>query len=262
MNNQPQQYSKYKPLFFVSGLYFLIILIIAISKLNDFAAMTPNEWGDFLAGTFAPLAFMWLVFGYRLQGEELKQNTEALRLQSEELANSVEQQRQLVETARQELSLTLDQINQKTKHDLIQAQPFIHINSTWVKKITKENIHASDSANLPEDYYESIEFHVTFMNSRVLARELFIKIYHGNKPILEKNYPLFSNEKKHTLIAYLQYPNCFSDKDFVNLKVKFEYLDTLDKKQHQDFNFEFMRNDQFKLSPVLYERSSTSFQND
>jgi len=62
--------------------------------------MGPNEWGDFLAGMFAPLALLWLVLGYMQQGEELKLNTEALRLQAEELRNSVEQQRQLVEVSR------------------------------------------------------------------------------------------------------------------------------------------------------------------
>lgn len=58
-----------------------------------------NEWGDFFAGTFAPLAFLWLVIGYFQQGEELGQNTKALeqqekalQLQVKELKQSVEQQ--------------------------------------------------------------------------------------------------------------------------------------------------------------------------
>ena len=44
-----------------------------------------NEWGDFFAGFFAPMAFFWLVLGYMQQGEELKHSTEALRPQAEEL---------------------------------------------------------------------------------------------------------------------------------------------------------------------------------
>lgn len=58
-----------------------------------------NEWGDFFAGIFAPLAFLWLVIGYFQQGEELGQNTKALeqqekalKLQVDELRQSVEQQ--------------------------------------------------------------------------------------------------------------------------------------------------------------------------
>ncbi|WP_431046715.1 hypothetical protein [Roseateles sp. L2-2] len=49
-----------------------------------------NEWGDFCAGFFAPLAFMWLVLGYLQQGEELRQNTVALEQQLLELRQTVE----------------------------------------------------------------------------------------------------------------------------------------------------------------------------
>ena len=67
------------------------------------ANMKPNEWGDFLSGCFAPLAFLWLVLGYLQQGDELRLSTDALRLQAEELKNSVEQQRELVEVSRQQV---------------------------------------------------------------------------------------------------------------------------------------------------------------
>jgi hypothetical protein len=77
---------------------------------RGFTDMEPNEVGDLLAGVVGPVALIWLVFGYflqglaiRQQGVELKQNTEALRLQAValnaqvvELANSVAQQEQLV----------------------------------------------------------------------------------------------------------------------------------------------------------------------
>lgn len=66
-----------------------------------FAGLPPNEFGDFLAGAFAPLAFLWLVIGYAQQGEELQQNTaallqqeKALRLQASELKQSVQAQQQ------------------------------------------------------------------------------------------------------------------------------------------------------------------------
>jgi hypothetical protein len=44
-----------------------------------------NEWGDWAAGMFAPVAFFWLVLGYFQQGDEL-------RLQAIELHESVRQQ--------------------------------------------------------------------------------------------------------------------------------------------------------------------------
>lgn len=53
-----------------------------------------NDIGDFLAGIFAPLAFIWLVVGYFLQGAELSLNTRALALQVQEMQESVRQQSQ------------------------------------------------------------------------------------------------------------------------------------------------------------------------
>lgn len=50
-----------------------------------FLCLKLNELGDFLAGTFGPIAFLWLVLGFLQQGREL-------RLQAEELRNSVQQQ--------------------------------------------------------------------------------------------------------------------------------------------------------------------------
>lgn len=50
-----------------------------------------NEWGDFLAGMMAPLAFLWLIVGYGLQRKELKANTDALLYQRDEMANQAKE---------------------------------------------------------------------------------------------------------------------------------------------------------------------------
>lgn len=50
-----------------------------------FLSLKLNELGDFLAGTFGPVAFLWLVLGFIQQGRQLN-------LQAEELQNSVVQQ--------------------------------------------------------------------------------------------------------------------------------------------------------------------------
>lgn len=39
-------------------------------------AMKPEEFATFLSGVFAPLAFLWLVLGFRQQGDELKNSAE------------------------------------------------------------------------------------------------------------------------------------------------------------------------------------------
>jgi hypothetical protein len=73
-------------------------------QFDGFKALSLNEKGDFLAGLFAPVAFLWLVLGYRQQGKELQQNTEALRMQAEELQHT----RKAVELQTQELQKSVE----------------------------------------------------------------------------------------------------------------------------------------------------------
>lgn len=84
-------------------LWVAILAGLAYWKSDSLCTLSLNEWGDFLAGACAPLAFLWLVVGYRQQGEELQHSTDALRLQAHELQNSVNQQRALVEVTRLQL---------------------------------------------------------------------------------------------------------------------------------------------------------------
>ena len=88
----------------VSLAWICIMVGVAVYNWSIAQAMKPNEWGDFFAGFFAPLAFLWLVLGYLQQGDELQLSTKVLQLQAEELKNSVEQQRELVEVTRQQLN--------------------------------------------------------------------------------------------------------------------------------------------------------------
>ncbi|WHP04755.1 hypothetical protein QLH32_11895 [Acinetobacter corruptisaponis] len=77
---------------------YLIIFFIWFADYNS--PMALNEVGDFLAGAFSPIAFLFLYLGYRqnsealrIQAEELRQSTEALQLQVAEMKESVEQQK-------------------------------------------------------------------------------------------------------------------------------------------------------------------------
>ena len=69
--------------------------VMTITDLSSFQILKLNEKGDVLAGIFSPLAFLWLVYGYLQQGQELKLNTKALEMQAQELIisnQSLEQQ--------------------------------------------------------------------------------------------------------------------------------------------------------------------------
>ena len=69
----------------VTVLYIGVIGSIRHDALKLIWSGELNEMGDFLAGFFTPLAFLWLVVGYFLQKEELHLQNEELGLQREEL---------------------------------------------------------------------------------------------------------------------------------------------------------------------------------
>jgi hypothetical protein len=89
--------------------------------------MKPAEFAEFLAGAFAPLAFLWLVLGFRQQGDELQNSARALWLQGEELRNSVEQQRALVEVTREQLESEYEARRTAEKQEELAAQPALHV---------------------------------------------------------------------------------------------------------------------------------------
>lgn len=92
----------------VSVLYVLLCFAYVGWNWGEMVKLHPNEVGDFLAGAFGPLALFWLVVGYFQQGEELRQNTEALRLQANELRSSVDQQQRMAEAAEAQVASMRD----------------------------------------------------------------------------------------------------------------------------------------------------------
>lgn len=75
--------------FFLSGAWLLIAFLLVLWKRDTLSELTLNELGDFMAGVSAPLALLWVIVGYFQQGIELRQNTETLKLQQQELARQV-----------------------------------------------------------------------------------------------------------------------------------------------------------------------------
>lgn len=106
-NISVQKIKDHLGLIFISLVTILYLWIACNLVINfeDIQELKLNEKGDFLAGVFSPLAFLWLVYGYLQQGQELKQNTEALRLQAVELKNSVAQQAEQVRLTTEQLTL-------------------------------------------------------------------------------------------------------------------------------------------------------------
>lgn len=89
----------------VSLIYLYFMHRLIGDRYLDFSAMELNALGDFLAGAFSPLAFLWLVLGFVQQGRELNISSRALQAQADELKYSVEQHKDLVSLTRSQLEL-------------------------------------------------------------------------------------------------------------------------------------------------------------
>jgi hypothetical protein len=86
--------------------------------------------GGFHCWNVSPLAFLWLVLGYFQQGIELRQNTAALKLQSdalhlqvEELKASVEQQKAIATVALEDHKLFKQDFLSRKRNEKVREQP-------------------------------------------------------------------------------------------------------------------------------------------
>ncbi len=98
-----------------TGIYICILIFFVIYYWQHFSPMKPNEWGDFFAGTLGPVALIWVVLGFFLQGRELGHSVKALNLQAKELQNSVEQQRAMVNLTREQIDFNITTKQQQEK---------------------------------------------------------------------------------------------------------------------------------------------------
>lgn len=126
--------------FVLTAAYVWLLYFIFDGRIVESLSMKPNEIGDLLAGMFGPLAILWLILGFFQQGIELRQNTRALELQAEELKNSVEQQRDLVEVSRKQFESHLDFALQEEKKWKSAAQPVFVFNTDQMSR-SNDEIH-------------------------------------------------------------------------------------------------------------------------
>jgi len=110
-----------------TALYLILSGLYVAPRWSDILSLPPNEVGDLLAGFCSPLAFLWLVLGFLQQGQELRASVRALELQGEELRNSVEQQRQLVEVAREEMNFQMRRIAHDDEVENQKSRPIIEL---------------------------------------------------------------------------------------------------------------------------------------
>lgn len=112
----------------ITAIYFIFLaIVIHFLHLNLMGSW--NEFGDFLAGAFSPVAFLWLILGYLQQQKELQQNTRALELQAEELKNSVDQYKEMVRVANEQLEADRQVISRQYEMTELENKPDVCLKS-------------------------------------------------------------------------------------------------------------------------------------
>lgn len=168
---------------------FAWLIFIYFKIHNGILPTNLNEFGDFIAGAFAPLAFFWLVRGFYQQGKgleqnsealnmqaiELKKTTEALELQVQEMKASVEQQSRLARVYEEEL---------QQKH--FQVQPYFEYSFQLTDNFLHDEPICDDDGNVIDHYKDRvIKFTLNIKNIGGTSRNLFIK-HRKDQPYLQQ----------------------------------------------------------------------------
>ncbi|ABP61274.1 hypothetical protein [Enterobacter sp. 638] len=167
---------------FLTISYFLSLFLV-IDNLSLSVMSSWNELGDFLAGAFSPVAFLWLVLGYVQQQKELQQNTYALNLQAEELRNAVEQYQQMVLISKEQLSHETKRSIEQFRLKAAETKPEFHMAS----RLGFHNYN-----NITYTYFWSV-----YSNSRE-ARNFKICFY--------PKFGIYDSYEFRTVIAPIQLP--------------------------------------------------------
>lgn len=137
---QPPGPNFFKIGLILTGLYLLFVLGSAFFAAEKMVAMAPNEWGDFLAGVFGPMALLWVVMGFLQQGVELRYSRNALLLQARELKESVEAQKSMSEAAWESVKIEENSIRNLESEKASSIKPVFMIGKIVGSDIEWKNI--------------------------------------------------------------------------------------------------------------------------
>ncbi len=113
----------------LTAIYVGLVILVVAARFDELLALPLNSLADFSAGVFGPVAFLWLVLGYKQQGDELKVSSAALEAQVGELRSSMELQRSIAEKQDRMLDpvLYVDYVNTLSSNDGV-VNSFVLIN--------------------------------------------------------------------------------------------------------------------------------------
>jgi hypothetical protein len=171
-----------------SGAYATLIFKLAGSKIDALERMPLNEMGDFLAGVFGPVAILWLILGFFQQGHELRQNNEALRLQADELRNSVNQQKEMAGIAGRQLEAELLKANYEREQREAALLPSLRLiaNVPSADGSLNVNFYISNQGNNAEDI--SLYCDDRFVGSTSSLETNQKTLFKTSLPVLDEKY--------------------------------------------------------------------------
>lgn len=101
----------------VTLIFLALVTCYCYFNWQQVRTLNPNEIGDLVAGIGSILAFLWLIFGYFQQGQELKENTIALQGQEKQLLEQAKQTKELARFAKAQ-SEAMNALAQATKQSV------------------------------------------------------------------------------------------------------------------------------------------------
>lgn len=149
--------------------------VVSVSMELPNQSFSPEAVGGFLEGAFAPLAFLWLVLGLFIQQRELANNTEALRLTSEQ---SVKQTQAIAATEMNARQESFFKIADNVKHQLggISGMLFASgLGPIGSGRLSREQIddHFTQAANGDNEVFARLFLSMHFLEEGGIAELLY-----------------------------------------------------------------------------------------
>ncbi|WP_041671803.1 hypothetical protein [Sulfurospirillum barnesii] len=256
----PYKFEAIHWLSFFSILWFMIILFIASTKTTTDTEI--NVWGDYLAGFFAPVLFLWLVYGVFIQKKEFANALESFQLQHKEMRGQSEQIEiqqlntwfnrnaktinMLKTTIMQDVKKSIQQISVDLEETIINHDDFFEVYDElknlinidiYVKEYLSELKKSSDHKTFQKSIDEILnEYEVLFKTDIQYAKRILTLIY----------FFIFASVKQDEQYKkYKIYSKWFKDEeDYQNILItytKTTFEETLKEvmKNYQKFEINF-----------------------
>lgn len=157
--------------------YCVVILGITFSDLVEIEPLKLNELGDLLAGVFGPVAILWLILGFKQQGDELKE-------QATQLSASVDQQTTLAIASTEQVKAALAGLELQRRALAAQHAPKFKISNAKHIKTLKQGNFVFDVSNEGEVAHK-VEFKFTEGFYRDHSPLTFIAFHSGTQKTVQ-----------------------------------------------------------------------------